>query len=158
MDAARASANVNVDHQKLLAQLLRKIGLARTTLTVHRLIDLSRSVEITGALSPRELEAQLSHKLAEAQAVASAEIQACRFRPQPNVLISLRLRECPLRDAGVKAVAQALLLRAPLTLHVLSLAAVGARDDGVSALAAALAATGAAHLAPLHLSTSPIAC
>ena len=38
------------------------------------------------------------------------------------------------------------------------LAAVGARDDGVSALAAALAATGAAHLAPLHLSTSPIAC
>ena len=70
---------------------------------MHRVADLSRSLP---AALPGEIEARVSQVLAALQAEAGAEIMACRFRPQPNCLISLRLRENPLGPAGTKAVAQ----------------------------------------------------
>jgi hypothetical protein len=149
-DAARASVNVNLNPH-LLSQLATKVGAPRS-LTVHQSVDLSRSQ----LSEPRVVEARVSEALAAVQADAATEIQSCRFRPQPNVLISLRLRENALGDAGTKAVAQALLLRAPLTLRVLSLACVGAGDAGVAALASALGATSAVHLVSLDLSSNQL--
>jgi hypothetical protein len=133
----------------LLSRLAARVGAPRG-LTVHKIVDLSGK-ELTGRTA-REIETQVSHELAEVQAQAASEVQACRFRPQPNVLISLRLRNSPLGDAGVKAVAQALLLRAPLTLHMLSLSGVGASDAATRELADALTATGAVRLLSLDLS------
>ena len=147
-DAARASVNVNLN-PNLLSQLAAKVGAPRS-LTVHRVADLSR--QLHDVKSPRELEAKVAQLLGALQAEAGAEIMSCRFRPQPNCLISLRLRENPLGPAGMKAVAQAMLSRAPLTLRVLSLASVGAGDKGVLALTSALGATSAVHLMSLDLS------
>ena len=150
-EPTRASVNVALD-PTLLSRLAARVGAPRG-LTVHKLVDLSRLDEL-GNCAPHEVEARVSHELAEAQGQAASEVQSCRFRPQPNVLISMRLRESQLGDAGIKAVAQALLLRAPLTLHMLSLAAVGACDAGIDALADALAATSAVQLLSLDLSSN----
>jgi hypothetical protein len=148
-DAARASVNVTLNPHQTLSRLAAKVGAPRS-LTVHKLVDLTRAVPAD--TPPAEVEARVSNSLAALQAEAAAEVQSCRFRPQPNVLISLRLRENALGPAGTKAVAQAVLLRAPLTLRVLSLASVGAGDAGVAALASALAATSAVHLVSVDLS------
>lgn len=130
---ARASVNVNVD-PALLSRLAARVG-ANSFLTVHRLIDLSRS----GLADAAVAEFKVSQALASAQADAAAEVQGCRFRPQPNIIVSLRLRDNPLGDAGTKAAAQALLLRAPLNLRCLTLSNVGTGDVGTAALVAALA-------------------
>ena len=148
-DAARASVNVNLNPH-VLARLASKIGAPRS-LTVHRIVDLSRV-----GLDESTCEVRVSQVLAMAQAEAATEIQNCRFRPQPNVLISLRLRENPLGPAGTKALAHALLLRAPLALRVLSVPGVGAGDAGVAALASALGATSAVHLISLDLSDNQL--
>ena len=147
-DAARASVNVQLD-SSLLSRLATRVGAPRS-LTIHRLVDLSRNDNLRN--NPREVEAQVSHELAEAQSQAALEVQSCRFRPQPNVLISLRLQRSTLGDPGLMAVAQALLLRAPITLHVLSLAAVGCGDVGVASLIAAISATNAVQIVSLDLS------
>lgn len=149
-DAARASVNVNLNPH-LLARLATKVGAPRN-LTVHRVIDLSRS-DLSGS---RRVEEHVRDVIAHAQADAAAEIQNCRFRPQSNVLISLRLRDNPLGDAGTKAVVHALLLRAPLTLKVLSLAGVQCGDAGLAAFAAALGPTTAVHLISLDLSDNAL--
>lgn len=146
-DAARASVNVNLN-PNLLSSLAAQVGAPRS-LTVHRVADLSR--ELHGA-APSTIEARVSQVLASLLAEANAEVMACRFRPQSNCLISLRLRDNPLGPAGTKAVAQALLSRAPLTLRVLSLAGVGAGDSGVATLTSALGATSAVHVMSLDLS------
>ncbi len=148
---ARASVNVNVD-QSLLSRLASRVG-AASYLTVHRAIDLSGT-----DLTPNDVEFKLSQALASAQAEAGGEVQGCRFRPQPNVIISLRLRDNRrLGDAGTRAVTSALMLRAPLTLRVLSLSGVGVGDSGVTALALALAgATSTVSLVCLDLSDNKL--
>eukprot|EP00900_Chrysochromulina_parva_P015321 jgi/Chrpa1/23790/Chrysochromulina_OHIO_Genome00009531-RA len=146
-DAARASANVTLD-SGLLARLAVRVG-ARHGLAVHQVIDLSNR-----HLSPRELESCISTEIADAQAKAASDVQACRFRPQSNAILTLRLRASTLGDAGLKSVAQALLLRAPLTLQTLCLAAVGAGDVGVDSLVAAIVATSGVQLVALDLSSN----
>ena len=146
-DAARASANVTLD-SGLLARLAVRVG-ARHGLAVHQVIDLSNR-----HLSPRELESCISTEIADAQAKAASDVQACRFRPQSNSILTLRLRASTLGDAGLKSVAQALLLRAPLTLQTLCLAAVGAGDVGVDSLVAAIVATSGVQLVALDLSSN----
>lgn len=148
---ARASVNVNVD-PALLSRLAARVG-ANSFLTVHRLIDLSRS----GLADAAVAEFKVSQALASAQADAAAEVQGCRFRPQPNIIVSLRLRDNPLGDAGTKAAAQALLLRAPLNLRCLTLSNVGTGDVGTAALVAALAgATTQVTLVSLDLSDNQL--
>jgi hypothetical protein len=146
-DAARASANVTLD-SGLLARLAVRVG-ARHGLAVHQVIDLSNR-----HLSPRELESCISTEIADAQAKAASDVQACRFRPQSNAILTLRLRASTLGDAGLKSVAQALLLRAPLTLQTLCLAAVGAGDVGVDSLVAAIVAISGVQLVALDLSSN----
>ena len=136
MDAARASVNVTLDPQ-LLPRLASLVG-AQQFLTSYRSIDLANC-----SLTPDDVAAQddstLAQSLAAAVAEASAEITGCRFRPQPHVLLSVRLRGNPLGVAGVQAVARTLLSQGPLMLQSLGLSDVGAGDEGVIALAEALA-------------------
>ena len=147
-DAARASVNVNLN-PNLLSNLAAKVNAPRS-LTVHRVVDLSRASDVEG-MEPEDIEARVSQMLAPLQVEAASEVQSCRFRPTPNILISLRLHETPLGPTGIQGVAQALLMRAPLTLHVLSLAGCGLGDEGVSSLTGALGATSAVHLLSLDL-------
>ena len=70
---------------------------------------------------------------AAAQAEAGAEVQGCRFRPQPHLLIQVRLQGNPLGEEGFGVVAQALQTCAPLKLHSLNLSACGAGDGGGAA-------------------------
>ena len=68
------------------------------------------------------------------------------------MLVSLWLRHNPLGEAGTRAVAHALMLRAPLTLRTLSLAGTAAGDAGAAALTSARGATSAVHIISLDLS------
>ncbi|KAL1525345.1 hypothetical protein AB1Y20_020205 [Prymnesium parvum] len=128
---SRASVNVTLDEQ-LLPRLAACVG-ATTSLTAYRRVDLSRR-----ELTPQDISL-VEQAIQAAVEDTAAELQLCRFRPQPSVLISLVLREnARLGDEGVAAVVDQLLLRTPLHLQGLSLAAVGAGDAGVARLAAAL--------------------
>lgn len=70
-DAARPACNITLD-TSLLSRLAARVGAPRV-LSVHHLVDLSHA-----RLTARELETRLSSELADAQANAAAEIQACR--------------------------------------------------------------------------------
>lgn len=129
---SRASVNVTLDGQ-LLPRIAACVG-ATTLLTAHRLVDLSR----------RHLKARdslvIERALNEATQDATAELQFCRFRPQPSVLISLVLRENEqLGDDGLAAAVATLEHRSPLAMHALSFACTGTGDKGVHRLAQALA-------------------
>lgn len=151
-DAARASVNVTLDPQ-LLPRLASLVG-AQQFMTSYRNVDLANC-----GLTPDDVEARddstLAHSLAKAVAEANAEITGCRFRPQPHVLLSVRLRGNPLGAAGVQAAARTLLSRGPLMLQSLVLSDVGAGDEGVCALAEALASpNGPVSLLTLDLSSN----
>ncbi|KAL3919749.1 MAG: hypothetical protein SGPRY_005517 [Prymnesium sp.] len=128
---SRASVNVSLD-AGLLPRLAARVG-ATPSLAAHRLVDLSSS-----HLTPHHAHI-VQKALTSATQDAAAELQLCRFRPQPSVLISLILRDNPLLgDQGLSAVVDTLLERAPLRLHLLSLTAVGASERGVKRLAEGL--------------------
>ena len=140
MDAARASVNVTLDPQ-LLPRLASLVG-AQQFLTSYRNIDLANCELTANDVGARD-DSVLARSLAAAVAEASAEIIGCRFRPQPHVLLSVRLRGNPLGIAGVQAATRTLLSRGPLMLQSLVLSGVGAGDEGASALAEALASPNA---------------
>ena len=140
VDAARASVNVTLDPQ-LLPRLASLVG-AQQFLTAYRTIDLANKGLQAEDMAPQD-DSVLARSLATAVSEASAEIMGCRFRPQPHVLLSVRLRGNPLGVAGVQAVGRTLQARGPLMLQTLVLADVGAGDEGIQTLAQGLSGANA---------------
>ena len=134
-DAARASVNVTLDPQ-LMARLAQRIG-TQSYMTATRTLDLASQGLSVADLGPGG-KMSLARLLTAAQSEALSELQSCRFRPQPHVLLSVRLRANPLGDHGLRIVADAVRCSAPLTLHSLCLGSVGAGDAGVEALVEAI--------------------
>ena len=134
-DAARASVNVTLDPQ-LMARLAQRIG-TQSYMTATRTLDLASRGLGVAELGPGG-DMSLAGLLTAAQSEALSELQSCRFRPQPHVLLSVRLRANPLGDPGLCIVADAVRCAAPLTLHSLCLGSVGAGDTGVGALVEAI--------------------
>jgi len=81
------------------------------------------------------------------QTDAIAAAQGSPLRPTSRALVSLRLRNNPLGETGVREVGAALARAAPLILHSLGLASIGASDGSVAALVGVLA-HGAANMPP----------
>ena len=73
---------VQSDNRAILARLAAKVD-APTGLTVHHSIDLSRKSELA---QPNALRTRVSQDLTIAQMASAAELENCRFRPQPNAL------------------------------------------------------------------------